>query len=175
MCGKRVRFPLRMEPRLSQAHGASPERPADGPPPRTTRSFPTDYTWPRNRYEIEKMHPYAFESFVAQLLVRDGCVNVQRVGGSGDDGIDVRGVTPGGLPVVAQCKRVSSKIPPRQLREFLGAAVEERDAGGLIIFVTSNYFSDNAANYGQSRKIILVNLRLLVAWLRKEWSPVVGR
>ncbi|MGW5279374.1 restriction endonuclease [Streptomyces collinus] len=118
------------------------------------------------------MAPYAFEAFIAELLRLDGCSQVTRVGGSGDEGIDVRATAMTGKPVVVQCKHVSSKIPPKQIREFLGAAVSEyRD--GFAIFVTSHYFSANALEFGRRHGIILVDMQRLVSWLRREWSPLL--
>ncbi|MDX3356180.1 restriction endonuclease [Streptomyces sp. ME01-24h] len=129
---------------------------------------------PRNPYEIKELTPYAFEAFVAELLRLDGCPQVAMVGGSGDDGIDVRATSASGLPVVVQCKHVSSKIPPRQLREFLGAAMNEYLVG-VAIFVTSDYFSSNARDFGQRHGIILVDMQRLVSWMRRDWSPLTGR
>lgn len=200
-CGTQVRFPvgpgsrgsggLRLtaqppqESRTTQLGRAAPAHHGpDAAQPVQHRAEPLPEThprtashqgnWPRNRYEIGDLTPYAFESFIADLLRLDGCPQVARLGGSGDDGIDVRATTGAGRSVVVQCKHVSAKITPRQVREFLGAAVSEyRD--GFAIFATSSYFSRSANDFGRRHGVILVDMRLLLSWLRREWSPLMER
>ncbi|MEV5082349.1 restriction endonuclease [Streptomyces sp. NPDC056159] len=130
--------------------------------------------WPRDRYGIKALTPYEFEDFVAWLLQRDGCLDVKRVGGAGDDGVDVRGRTVLDRPVAVQCKHLSNKVSPRQVREFLGAVIaEHRD--GVAVFVTSSYFTKNADEFGVAHGLVLVNMQQLVSWAGGSWSPVAGR
>ncbi|MDO0917771.1 DUF2034 domain-containing protein [Streptomyces sp. DT2A-34] len=52
---------------------------------------------------IDVMSGTEFEEVVAELCRRDGCTQVRRVGGSGDNGADVLGSLPDGRTMVIQC------------------------------------------------------------------------
>ncbi|GAB2766682.1 restriction endonuclease [Streptomyces bullii] len=54
---------------------------------------------------IDVMSGTEFEEAVAELCRRDGCTQVRRVGGTGDNGADVLGRLPDGRSMVIQCKR----------------------------------------------------------------------
>ena len=90
---------------------------------------------------VDAMSGTEFEELVAGLCRRDGCTEVRRVGGAGDNGADVLGRLPDGRTMVVQCKRYapSRAIASRELRDLLGAMVHfETD---MAVFVTTTRFS----------------------------------
>jgi restriction system protein len=55
----------------------------------------------RTLAEVDKMSGTEFEELVAALCRRDGCTDVRRVGGAGDNGADVTGRLPDGRTVIS--------------------------------------------------------------------------
>jgi CHAT domain-containing protein/restriction endonuclease len=84
------------------------------------------------RDDLQSLTPDAFERLIAQLLVASGFRNVVGLGGSGDEGIDLRGEWLEELPTgdtrltvwAVQCKRYSSSLSQQQIRDVLNAALE---------------------------------------------------
>lgn len=115
--------------------------------------------------------PADFEQLTGQLLERDGCTDVQVCGRTGDGGIDVRGTTPAGWPLVVQCKRYDTRarIGPDKVRE-LAAVTAHAGASGLL--VTSASFTSGAISEAEQYGIGLVDGLALDAWRLETWSPV---
>ena len=105
-----------------------------------------------------------FEDFVVDLCRRDGCVEVQRVGGSHDNGADVRGRLSDGRSMVIQCKRYTpkSKIPNRDVRDLLGAKVHFK--ADIAIFVATTYFSEPAQKFATENDILTIHRDHLGVW-----------
>lgn len=82
--------------------------------------------------EIQKLSPDDFELLIARLLVASGFANVVPIGGTGDEGIDLRAEWAEKLPTgdvrmtlwAVQCKRYSSPLSPKEVKEILDAALE---------------------------------------------------
>ncbi|MFD8079259.1 restriction endonuclease [Streptomyces sp. NPDC059718] len=111
----------------------------------------------RTLAEVDAMSGTEFEDLVAQLCRRDGCLEVRRVGGSGDNGADVVGRLPDGRTMVIQCKRYtpSSAIASRELRDLLGARVHFR--AEVAIFVTTTRFSRPSQAFALEHGILAVH------------------
>jgi restriction system protein len=122
--------------------------------------------------EIDALSPTAFEYFVAGLLRRDGCLDAHQVGGPGDLGADVLATTPSGLRVVVQCKRYrpGNKVGNPDVQRFNGTAVPEHRAD-IPILVTTSHFTNDAADWGRSKGLLLVDRKGLRGWTHNEWSP----
>ncbi|WNI19672.1 restriction endonuclease [Actinacidiphila sp. ITFR-21] len=105
-----------------------------------------------------------FEEFVASLCRRDGCTEIRRVGGSGDNGADVRGLLPDGRTVVVQCKRYapSSTIPARDLRDLPGA--KTHFGADLAVFVTTTLFSAQGEGFAVQNGIFAIHRDHLGLW-----------
>lgn len=105
-----------------------------------------------------------FEDFVVDLCRRDGCSDVRRVGGSHDNGADVRGRLPDGRSMVIQCKRYTpkNKIPSREVRDLLGAKMHFK--ADVAIFVATTYFSAPAERFASDNEIIAVHRDHLGLW-----------
>ena len=118
----------------------------------------------RSLAEVDAMTGTRFEDHVADLCRRDGCVDVRRVGGAGDQGADVVGRLPDGRAMVVQCKRYapSATIASRELRDLLGSRVHfEAD---VAIFVTTTRFSRPATEFAVKHGILAVHRDHLGLW-----------
>lgn len=118
----------------------------------------------RSLSEVDAMSGGEFEDFVVGLCRRDGCTEVRRVGGSHDDGADVRGLLPDGRSMVIQCKRYSpkSRIPSREVRDLLGARVHFK--ADVAIFVTTTYFTGPSERTAVQNGVIAVHRDHLGLW-----------
>lgn len=118
----------------------------------------------RSLAEVDGMSGTEFEELVAGLCRRDGCREVRRVGGSGDQGADVVGRLPDGRAMVVQCKRYtpSAVIASREVRDLLGSKVHF--GADVAVFVTTTRFSKPAMDVVVGNGIVAVNRDLLGAW-----------
>ncbi|WP_405791394.1 restriction endonuclease [Streptomyces sp. NBC_00029] len=118
----------------------------------------------RRLSEVDLMDGTQFEDFVADLCRRDGCTEVRRVGGRGDDGADVRGRLPDGRTMVIQCKRYNPKrkISNGEVRDLLGSQVHFK--AEVAVFVTTSYFSGPAERCAVQNGVVAVHRDHLGLW-----------
>ncbi|MEU9166482.1 restriction endonuclease [Streptomyces sp. NPDC048420] len=118
----------------------------------------------RTLTQVDAMTGTEFEELVAGLCRRDGCTEVRRVGGAGDNGADVLGRLPDGRTMVVQCKRYapSRAIPNRELRDLLGARVHFR--ADVAVFVTTSRFTRPSEKFALEHGILAVHRDLLGLW-----------
>ncbi|NJQ07984.1 restriction endonuclease [Streptomyces lonarensis] len=109
------------------------------------------------------MSPTAFEEACAELLVRDGFLDVRRVGGSGDLAADVLARDGEGRRVVVQCKRYLSPVGSGHLQRFNGTAVPEHGAD-LAVMVGLSGFTAPARAFAARHGIALVGDEELARW-----------
>ncbi len=109
--------------------------------------------------------PLAFEDAVSDLCRRDGCTDVQVVGGAGDLGADVVATAPDGRRLVIQCKCYSAghKVGSQDLQRFGGTCYAVHDAE-LAVVVTTSAFTDPALEYAAQCAILCFDGDLLRAW-----------
>lgn len=118
--------------------------------------------------EIARYHamdPRQFEQAVAFLCQRDGCHDVQVVGGAGDLGADVIATAPDGRRIVIQCKRYgpTTKVGSPDLQRFGGTCYSVHGAHVAAV-VTTSVFTRPAVNYGVQHGIRLVDSGALAGW-----------
>jgi restriction system protein len=113
---------------------------------------------------VDVMSGTQFEEVVAELCRRDGCTQVRRVGGSGDNGADVLGPLPDGRTMVIQCKRYAPHrtIASREVRDLLGAKVHF--AADVAIFVTTTRFSRQAEVFAVDHHILTLHRDFFGLW-----------
>ncbi|MCX5602971.1 restriction endonuclease [Streptomyces phaeochromogenes] len=113
---------------------------------------------------IDAMSGTEFEEAVAELCRRDGCTQVRRVGGSGDNGADVLGRLPDGRTMVIQCKRYAPHrtIASREVRDLLGAKVHF--AADVAIFVATTRFSPQAESFAVKHHILTLHRDFFGLW-----------
>jgi restriction system protein len=114
-----------------------------------------------------------FEQLVGRLYARDGCTRVQAGGGAGDLGADVVCTAPSGARVVTQCKRyaVEHKVSSPDMQRFLGT-VRNVHAADVAVFVTTSWFTEDAAALGRRCGVVLVDRARLAEWQAGRWSPI---
>ncbi|MGW0971784.1 restriction endonuclease, partial [Streptomyces sp. NPDC002516] len=83
----------------------------------------------------EALDPDEFEQAVADLCRRDGCLDVDVVGGAGDLGADVVARTPDGRSVVIQCKRYcdGNRVGSQDLQRFGGTCFTVHGADIAVV------------------------------------------
>lgn len=115
--------------------------------------------------DLAAMDAETFELAIAALCERDGCTDVEVVGGSGDLGADVLAVAPDGRRVVIQCKRYGpvNKVGSQDMQRFGGTcfAVHEADVAAVV---TTGEFTGPAADYAEQCGILCLDLTALTAW-----------
>ncbi|MEO7209997.1 MAG: restriction endonuclease [Chitinophagaceae bacterium] len=94
---------------------------------------------------IQSLPPAGFEKLCKRLLTEIGIIEIVITGGSGDQGIDGKGLVKlndvVSLNIVFQCKRYKETVSPHHVRDFRGA-MQGRGEKGLII--TTGRFTKEA-------------------------------
>lgn len=96
---------------------------------------------------IQNLSPLGFEKLCKRLLTEIGITEITITGGTGDQGIDGKGIVKlndvVSLNIVFQCKRYKETVSPHHVRDFRGA-MQGRGEKGLII--TTGRFTKEAKN-----------------------------
>ena len=96
---------------------------------------------------IQTLPAVGFEKLCKRLLTEIGINDITITGGSGDQGIDGKGIVKlndvVSLNIVFQCKRYKETVSPHHVRDFRGA-MQGRGEKGLII--TTGRFTKEAKN-----------------------------
>ncbi|MFE9931182.1 restriction endonuclease [Streptomyces sp. NPDC005533] len=113
-----------------------------------------------------------FEHTVAALCARDGCPQVEVVGGAGDLGADVIATTADGLRVVIQCKHYGEghRVGSQDLQRFGGTCFAVHEADVAIVVTTSDYTAP-ALEYAAACDIVCVDGDALAAWTESQAAP----
>jgi restriction system protein len=119
-------------------------------------------------HEIARYHamsPKDFEEALAVLCTRDGCTNVEVVGGAGDFGADVIAYDPSGRKIVLQAKRYgpTTKVGSQDMQRFGGTCFTYHGAA-VAAMVTTSVFTRSAVDYAARTGIRLVDHESLAAW-----------
>lgn len=111
------------------------------------------------------MNPAEFEQALGYLCTRDGCTQVQVVGGAGDLGADVIALTPTGLRLVIQAKRYrpGNRVSGPDLQRFGGTCFTIHGAA-IAAVVTTSDFTGQARDYAQRAGIQLFDEQALASW-----------
>ncbi|OKI01106.1 translation initiation factor IF-2 [Streptomyces sp. CB02923] len=107
----------------------------------------------------------AFEQAIARLCERDGCRDVQVVGGAGDLGADVLATASDGRRIIIQCKRYSetNKVGSQDVQRFGGTCYTVHEAE-IAAVVTTSAFTGPAADYARTCGIRCFDGDRLAAW-----------
>ncbi len=111
------------------------------------------------------LDPVAFEQAVAALCERDGCRDIEVVGGAGDLGADVVATAPDGRHVVIQCKRYGpvNKVGSQDVQRFGGTCFAVHEAQVAAV-VTTGGFTLPATEYAEQCGIVCFDAHALAAW-----------
>lgn len=115
--------------------------------------------------EILALNSTTFEFFTADLLRRDGCTRVRRVGGAGDLAADNLAVLPDGRKLLVQDKfyALTNPVGSPDLQK-VGGTFRVIHGCDVAMAVTTSHFTPAAADYGRRAGIILVDRERLAAW-----------
>nr|WP_239081848.1 restriction endonuclease [Streptomyces sp. SID9727] len=128
--------------------------------------------------DFSALDPDGFEAAVAALCERDGCQEVEVVGGAGDLGADVLATAPDGRRVVVQCKQYGPdhKVGSQDLQRFGGTCWTVHGAQ-LAAVVTTSEFTAPALEYAETCGIRCVDGTALAAWAEGSgaapWGPAM--
>ncbi|MEU2246693.1 restriction endonuclease [Streptomyces sp. NPDC019224] len=128
--------------------------------------------------DFTALDPDGFEAAVAALCERDGCRQVEVVGGAGDLGADVLATAPDGRRVVVQCKQYGPehKVGSQDLQRFGGTCWTVHGAQ-LAAVVTTSEFTAPALEYAEACGIRCVDGASLTAWAEGSgaapWGPAM--
>ncbi|MFF7409319.1 restriction endonuclease [Streptomyces lydicus] len=137
----------------------SPVEDIDAPPPEYVDPSPVELD------DYAEMDADAFEEAVAGLCERDGCAEVQVVGGANDLGADVVAVAPDGRSLVIQCKRycADNKVGSQDLQRFGGTCFTVHGADVAAV-VTTSAFTEPAREYADRCGILCFDHDDLIGW-----------
>jgi restriction system protein len=123
--------------------------------------------------QLANLTPDGFEEFVAELFEALG-YEVERCGGTGDEGIDLR-VRKHGLIAVVQCKyhKTGGVIGSPDLQKFLGTIHHAKGHKGF--FVTTRTFSLAGEKFVANHPIELIDGPRLVELVREAMGPGANR
>jgi restriction system protein len=119
--------------------------------------------------ELASLTPDSFEDFIAELFEMLA-FDVERVGGSGDEGADLRLRRRDGLVAVVQCKyHKQGVVGSPVLQKFLGTIHHTRSHKGF--FVTTSTFSLAAEKFAADNPIELVDGPRLIELIEGAIGP----
>ncbi|MEV5598582.1 restriction endonuclease [Streptomyces sp. NPDC052496] len=146
------------------AADAEPVVVGDAVPDSVAGSVPSAVAW-SSVEDFLAMDAYAFEQAIARLCERDGCRDVQVVGGAGDLGADVLATTSDGRRIIIQCKRYcpTNKVGSQDLQRFGGTCYTVHEAD-IAAVVTTSAFTEPATEYADTCAIRCFDGDRLVAW-----------
>ncbi len=123
--------------------------------------------------QLASLSAESFEEFVAELFEMLD-YEVEQVGGSGDEGADLRLRRHDGLVAVVQCKyHKQSVVGSPALQKFLGTIHHTRSHKGF--FVTTSTFSLAAEKFAAENPIELLDGPRLVELINDALGPKKGR
>ncbi|WP_435011320.1 restriction endonuclease [Tundrisphaera lichenicola] len=118
--------------------------------------------------QLASLTPEGFEEFVGEIFEALG-FEVEHVGGSGDEGVDLK-VRRGGLNGIVQCKYFSrGVVGSPELQKFLGTIHHTRSHKGY--FVTTRTFTLAADKFAVDHPIELIDGPRLVELVQEAMGP----
>ncbi|WP_369223751.1 restriction endonuclease [Streptomyces sp. R39] len=136
-------------------------------------SFLEEGRAPEVSAELKGMTWQALERHVADLLRRDGCMDVVVRQAHKDRGIDITARTAEGRTVAVQCKNHTSRrsIRSADMQKFAGAA-RAVDRVDVALFVATCNFSTEAQAIANLSGVVMVDRHDLEAW--SAGAPLKG-
>ncbi|SDD24915.1 restriction endonuclease [Streptomyces prasinopilosus] len=128
------------------------------------------------RIGYEDLDPDEFEQAIAELCRRDGCLDVDVVGGAGDLGADVVARTTDGRLMVIQCKRYcdANRVGSQDMQRFGGTCFTVHGADVAVVVTTSD-FTAPAIEYAEQCGIVCMDGQELLRWQSgtgpRPWEP----
>ncbi|WP_338054049.1 restriction endonuclease [Streptomyces spiramenti] len=114
---------------------------------------------------VDGMDETEFEHLTAGLLRRDGCTGVERIGGSGDRGVDVLGRLPDGRRLIVQCKRYAPgrSVTSPDIIRLVGSTVHY--GAEIAMVVTTTRLTGPAVKDAARHDVVTISRDHLGHWL----------
>lgn len=118
--------------------------------------------------EVDALTWQEFETYIADLCLRDGCTKVVVSGRSGDLGADVVGYLPDGRKLVVQCKKYAPhrSVSSQDMQKFVGTARLEHGADVALFVTTCRTFTKAALGLALRQDIVALHRDLLGSWVK---------
>jgi restriction system protein len=118
--------------------------------------------------EVDALSWQDFETYVADLCRRDGCIDVVVSGKSGDLGADVIGYLADGRKLVVQCKKYAPErsVSSQDMQKFVGTARPEHGADVALYVTTCRTFTKAALGLAVRQDIVALHRDLLGSWVK---------
>ncbi len=114
---------------------------------------------------IDIMEGHEFEYFCAEVLQRNGFIEVEVTKGSGDYGVDIL-AEKDGVTYAIQCKCYSSLVGVKAVQEaYAGRDYYDRMVGAVL---TNQYFTKSAVQAAKKLKILLWDRGYLESMMEEE-------
>ncbi|MFC4008562.1 restriction endonuclease [Nonomuraea purpurea] len=126
--------------------------------------------------KVDVMTGSQFEHLVAERMIHEGFHRVRERGRSGDGGVDIVAVAPGGGRYAIQCKRYTRTVGAPEVRNFLGALANAFD-GHTGVLITSGRLTRQAREEALNarQRLVLVERDGLADWLTGKITLLPGR
>jgi restriction system protein len=123
---------------------------------------------------LQALSPAQFEEFARLLLIASGLYHdVQVVGASGDQGIDLTMRDGGGNLCVVQCKRYKGTVSPSVVRELYG--VMARTGAREAFLITTGRVSSAAQAWIGAKPVHVWDAERLLAYARRYLGSDLGQ
>jgi restriction system protein len=115
--------------------------------------------------EILTLNSTSFEFFTADLLRRDGCTRVRRVGGAGDLAADNLARLPDGRKLLVQDKfyALGNPVGSGDVQK-VGGTWQTIHHADVALVVTTSHFTRAASDYCRRARILMCDREQLAAW-----------
>lgn len=119
----------------------------------------------REHSMLDEMEGHEFEYFCADVLRRNGFIEVEVTKGSGDYGIDIL-AEKDGVTYAVQCKCYSDPVGVKAIQEaYAGRDYYDRMVGAVL---TNQYFTTPAVEAAKKLKILLWDRGYLESMMEEE-------
>ena len=119
----------------------------------------------REHSMLDEMEGHEFEYFCADVLRRNGFIEVEVTKGSGDYGIDIL-AEKDGVTYAVQCKCYSDPVGVKAMQEaYAGRDYYDRMVGAVL---TNQYFTTPAVEAAKKLKILLWDRGYLESMMEEE-------
>lgn len=119
----------------------------------------------REHSMLDEMEGHEFEYFCADVLRRNGFIEVEVTKGSGDYGIDIL-AEKDGVTYAVQCKCYSDSVGVKAIQEaYAGRDYYDRMVGAVL---TNQYFTTPAVEAAKKLKILLWDRGYLESMMEEE-------
>lgn len=125
---------------------------------------------------LKRITPDEFEDLTVALMEAMGYEDVERIGGTGDEGVDVKGVLQSKLVSIdmyVQVKHYTNRRVPKSDVKKLHGAIPRDGRGGQGAIITTSEFRKAAVEAAEDSKfpyVALINGHRLVELLMEHWN-----